>query len=394
MLQTPAANSAIKTQLLRREELETYLPAWHDLCGRAVEHNVYYSPQYALALLDNIDRNKDISFAMIWEHDRLIGMLPVTRAKLAIPLVGPSGSAWATKYTFSCTPLLDNVRKREAADALLAVLASIREGEWVIPTINTQGEACRVLISALGRRGSPWTFAGRFQRAALETGLTFDEHMQRHVSAKRRKDLVRNRRRLEQLGKVEHEGHRSGPGLARAVSQFLAIEAAGWKGKRGTALACAERTRKFALDAFTGDDNAICRADVLTLDALPIAVSLIALAGDTGFAVKCAYDETYRKCSVGLLLEVEVVRSFLLEKWARRLDGATAGPHVIDGLWSERIEVADFMFSLSSHRPEQRLHAVATCDRLKRSVRNGAKRALISLPGMLSPDKPGREAAP
>src|SRR5437660_8470291 len=118
--------------------------------------------------------------------------------------------------------------------------------------------------------------------------------MQSREPAGRRKSLARNRRRLEQLGKVGHEVHCFGQGLDDAAVAFLKIEASGWKGKRGTALACDEPSRKFAIGAFTGEQhNSICRADVLTLDGTPIAVSLITTAGRTGFAVKACYDETY-----------------------------------------------------------------------------------------------------
>ena len=350
------------------------------MCARSIEDNVYYSPQYAQALLHNVERDTSVRFAVVWEGARLVGLLPFTAPKLSIPLLGPSGRAWQTKYTFSCTPLLEKSRPCDAAAALLDVLASVSEGEWIIPAVNTQGGACQAMIQAFERTGQPWLFSNQFQRATLAAGASVDEHMQSQVSSKRRKDLARNRRRLEELGKVAHESHRFGEGLQRAVLAFLKIEASGWKGKRGTALACNEKTRQFAIDAFTGAAaNSICRADMLTLDGVPIAVSLIVFAGGTGFAVKCTYDETYRSYSVGLLLEVEVIRSFLSERWASRLDAATAGAHVIDSLWSGRIEVADLIFSLSPRYPERRLAVFQHAEKVKTNFKGAIKRSLTRL---------------
>jgi hypothetical protein len=37
-------------------------------------------------------------------------------------------------------------------------------------------------------------------------------------------------------------------------------------------------------------------------------------AGGTGFTVKCTYDEAYRSYSAGMLLETEVIRSFVAER--------------------------------------------------------------------------------
>jgi CelD/BcsL family acetyltransferase involved in cellulose biosynthesis len=377
MLQVPARELDLRGEVHGRDDLPMLLPAWQDLCGRSIEDNVYYSPQYARALLASVEGERNVAFAVVWDEMRLAAMLPFTSEKFPIPLLRPAGRAWQSKYTFSCMPLLDRLRTKEAAGALLNVLASISQGEWIIPIVNTKGEASQAMIAALERRELPWIFLNRFQRASLEAGTTFDEHMQCHVSSKRRKDLARNRRRLEELGKVGHQSYCFGEGLDRAVSAFLKIEAAGWKGKRGTALACDEKTRKFALNAFTGDEaNSICRADVLTLNDVPIAVSLITLAGRTGFTVKCSYDETYRSYCAGLLLEIEVIRRFLSETWASRLDSGTDGTHVIDSLWPGRTEVADLIFSLSPRNPELRLSAFQISDQMRRNVRTAIKRWL------------------
>ncbi len=377
MLQVPGCGPSLRGEALERDAVPALLPAWQDLCGRTVEDNVYYSPRYAQALLKSVERDKDGGFAVVWDESRLVAVLPFMSPKFAIPVLRPAGRAWQSKYTFSCTPLLDKSLKTEAAEALVNVLGSISEGEWIIPTVNTEGEACRSMIAALVRRGTPWVFSNHFHRATLEAGGTFDEHMNGHVCSKRRKSLARNRRRLEELGQVEHESHSFGAGLERAVSAFLEIEANGWKGKRGTALACEEKTRQFATNAFTGEEaNSICRADVLTLDGAPIAVSLIVLAGRTGFAVKSSYDESYRSYSPGLLLETEVIRSFLSGNWAGRLDSATSGTHVLESLWPGRIEVADLMFSLSPRNSELRLSALQISNRMRRNIRTGLKRLI------------------
>jgi CelD/BcsL family acetyltransferase involved in cellulose biosynthesis len=347
---------------------------WQDLCARTAEDNVYYSPRYARALLDTVDAQRGVRFATVWDGSVLLAVLPFTIPRLALPIVRPSARAWQSKYTFSCMPLLDKTRVYEAAAALLELLAAARNGEWRIPVVNTQGEASGALTHALDQSGCPWSFAGEFQRASLEPQNSLEDHLGRNVSSKRRRDLARNRRRLEQLGTVGHATHGAGEGLARAVSTFLALEKKGWKGQRGTALACDELSTRFAVQAFTGDEaTSICRADVLTLDGEAIAVSLVAFAGDTGFTVKCAFDEAYRTYSAGLLLELEVIRSLCAEKWARRLDAATAGAHVVDDLWSGRVVVADLIFSVAGRHPEVRFRLFRFFDALERRLREWAK---------------------
>ena len=377
MLHFPGWKLGLRGEVLWRDDLPRLLPAWEDLCSRAVEDNVYYSPRYAQSLLRTVAMKRDVGFAAVWDGLTLVALLPFRTARIPTPLLRPDGWAWGTEYTFSCTPLLDRVQSLEAADALLDVLASVRRGEWLLPTLNVHGEACQAMVGALERRGFPRVLVNHFERATVERGLSFEEHMQGRVSPKRRKELARCRRKLEALGSVKHQTFSFGDGLETALAAFLEIEARGWKGQRGTALACKPETLSFAQQAFTGDESSsICRADVLTLNDVPIAVNLAVIAGSTAFTVKGCFDENYRSYGAGLLLEVEVLRSFLSEGWASRLDAATSGAHVIDDLWPGRIEVADLMFSLSPRHPRQRLSGLKRTNQVRTDLKARAKRSI------------------
>lgn len=357
-----ALHQDLTGEILDRKAMRTHLTAWEDLCMRSAEDNVYYSPRYVRALLDHVERDQ-VEFAVIWKRSKIVALLPFTRSKLTIPLLWPSRSAWKTKYNFNSVPLLDRELTTEACETLLELLASVSDGEWIFPDANLQGPVTQSLLEAMARKGVPSIFANKYSRAVLETGATFEEHMQLNISKKRRKSLARNRRRLEELGKVEFESNTSGDGLRHAIDVFLEMEMSGWKGQRGTALACRDGTRKFAIEAFSGEEAHSCgRADVLKVDGTPVAVSLAVLSGHTGFTVKCCYDEYYGSYSPGLLLEVEVIRSFLSENWATRLDSATIEGHVIEDLWPDRTEVGDIVFSLASRNPRMR------CAVLKRSI--------------------------
>lgn len=273
----------------------------------------------------------------------MIALLPICRTRIGAIDLPNVWQAWTTPYTLSCIPLLDRDLADQATITLVEGLKSFHRGIWIIPTINTGGKATKALQDALEQFGASLSKTGRFERAVLQRdGTIFDEYLKEKLSGKRRRDLARNRRRLDELGKLEHLSFTGGDELANAVEAFLEIEKSGWKGERGTALACDPRTAHFARNAFApvGIED-IGRADILTLDDKPIAVSLMILTGRTGFTIKCAYDEEYRSYSVGLVLEIDIIRSFLSEDWADLLDSATAGSHIIDSLWASRIEMAD-----------------------------------------------------
>jgi CelD/BcsL family acetyltransferase involved in cellulose biosynthesis len=372
MLQARSQNASLRGELIGLDELRGIRPHWDDLCARAAEENVYYTPRYARALFDNLP-SEDVGIAIVWQGQRLVALLPVVLSSFSLSPLAPS-QAWYSPYTFSCTPLLDRELAQDAARALLDLLARSSGHEWHFPTLNVDGPACLALTAALHEAGIPFDFSAGFERAALTRGLSFGDYLGKHLSPRRRKDLQRNRRRLEALGSVAHLAYSSGDGLDRAVETFLSIEASGWKGEQETALASEPHTKRFAQQAFA---NGGSRVDLLTLNGDAIAASVVVFAGRVGFTVKCAYDEHYRSYSAGLLLELEVVRSFLDEGWADRLDGATAGAHVIDDLWPDRIRVADLLLSFTSVQPEFRLATLKGWNDIKREVKEAIRREPI-----------------
>jgi hypothetical protein len=190
--------------------LSTLVPHWSDLCQRGTEENVYYSPHYALSLLETVSAKSDVRFVTAWDDGLLVSLQPIVVAALPVPGFIPAGRAWQTDYTFGCMPILDRSRPHDAALALLDGMSMLKSGEWVLPQINAGGPACRAMMDALDSRHTPWVTRGSFSRASIKAGQSFDEHMRDHVSAKRRRELARNRRRLEELGAVVHQSHISG----------------------------------------------------------------------------------------------------------------------------------------------------------------------------------------
>jgi len=370
------ASDVRQVRLLDRNQVPDILPQWRELAGNSLDANVYYSPRYALALLDTVERHTDVRFVTVWKGASLVCLFPVVLHRFSVPGVRPGGAAWQSLYTFSCVPLIDRRDAKPAMRALLDGLAELCAGDWLIPLVYLDGALFETLTTAITERGVPWRSFGSFQRAQLTPGATFEEHMTVAVGNKRRRNVARNRRRLEAEGTVALETCTSGPELARAVEAFLRIEANGWKGRRGTALASHPDSREFALRAFAADEPGACRADLLTLAGNPIAASMTVFSGDTGFTVKCAYDERYAKFGAGLLLEVETIRSFLETPWCARLDAATLTSHVIDSLWPGRREVGILAFSFAGAAAQLRVSGLRNTHRALARAKTAAKRVL------------------
>jgi CelD/BcsL family acetyltransferase involved in cellulose biosynthesis len=129
-------------------------------------------------------------------------------------------------------------------------------------------------------------------------------------SADRRSDLRRARRRADQLGEVEVgvvSPRRED--LPPLLDELYRVEAAGWKGREGTALAADARRRLF----FTALAGAAADAGFLRLAFLRIggraaAVQLAAECGRRFWLLKVGYDEDFKRASPGSLLMLETIR--------------------------------------------------------------------------------------
>jgi CelD/BcsL family acetyltransferase involved in cellulose biosynthesis len=162
------------------------------------------------------------------------------------------------------------------------------------------------LLEALARADRHLTGRWESQRSPRVTlgGGPAEER----ASAKFRANLRRRARRLGELGAVALRRVDRGPEVDAAVDEFLALEASGWKGARGTAIALdpavAGFYRSIARDAAARGALAL-RA--LLLDGRPIAVHLGLVHRGVYYLPKTAYDEALGSVSPGQLLQREVL---------------------------------------------------------------------------------------
>ena len=128
------------------------------------------------------------------------------------------------------------------------------------------------------------------------------------LSSKFLANLRRRARRLAEQGPLSYRRVDGGEGAEEFLDQFFALEAAGWKGRGGTAIAADSRTAAF----YRGLVRAGAREGWLALRALdlggrPVAMHLGLLHRGVYSLPKPAYDEVLAPCSPGQLLFREVL---------------------------------------------------------------------------------------
>lgn len=136
----------------------------------------------------------------------------------------------------------------------------------------------------------------------IELGGDFERY-ERGLSRNRRKALRRHRRKLEAHGELRFEVHEGPDGLERLLERLFAVEAAGWKGRRGTAISSQDRTRRFYTDvARWAAERGWLRLAFLTLDGRAIACDFALQQGGAWYTLKAGYDEEFRSYGPGALL--------------------------------------------------------------------------------------------
>ncbi|RXT48193.1 hypothetical protein B6S44_24315 [Bosea sp. Tri-44] len=332
----------------------TYAEAFADLCQRADAPNLHMAPAAVAAALNFGIASDDIVVltAHEVEGERLLGLWALRRVRtLHSGLIQVLEAPLVPLYEVSSAPVLDRER---ASDVALALVRAIVEAPDLpkilkLPLLPMQGKVFAAIESALAATGSIVTSFERWQRPMLvpEPGDDAERNLRRALGQGYKKRMQQHRQ-IEKAGTLAYERHRSTDAVA-ALEDFLTLEAAGWKGSRGTALAGLPRHGAYIREIvrnFAAVDGA--RIDLLRLDGVPIAGGLLLdLAGQSHF-LKIAYDESKARLSPGRALAIEMLRADFAVGRPFRLDSG-AGDRVDPSAypWGERQEMANAIVALA-----------------------------------------------
>ncbi|MGU3465720.1 GNAT family N-acetyltransferase [Methylobacterium sp. C33D] len=320
----------------------------------------------------------DLRYVTVRAGDRLVALLPYRAARDLSGLGGRVLRPFLSPYVTATAPLVADGPDRAAhAHALVEGLEAASGGcAWRWPLLPTAAGAVPEMLAAMRARGWAIGTVAGFDRPVMDRRADHAAFLAGHPGRAHFKDLRRRARRLAETGTVTHASATAGADLARLVAAFLDLERAGWKGQAGTAMACRPEGAALARALFTDAPGPIgVRADALYLDGRPVAVSLALVDGGTATLLKTAYDEDLRSHAPGLLLEAEIVRACHETGFADRLDSATLEGSALEGLYRDRIPVAEIV-AVPPGRQVISLERRLRLARFEREARSAAKRAL------------------
>lgn len=345
------------------------LEEWRSLATRAAEPNPFFEADFVLAAARHL-RQPTGSVLIAFDDGGWRGCLPVHTSACWRGAPGRWLVASRHDYAFLGTPLLEASAERLAFDAMLGAADRWGPGALVLEWLGRDGPVAAALEASCLARGM--TAYEEFNRAAIARRAepTYFEYL----NARRRKELRRLARRLEdEVGAAAKAVDRANDGAA--VGSFLALEASGWKGRAGTAMASDAAHARFFHDVCTAF-AAAGRLDLLALEAADhtLAMQCNLLADGCLFGFKVAHDETYARYSPGVQLELAAVKRFHARDDAHRMDSCTDPDNeLMNRLWPDRLRLTTLAVPLGTSilRPTVR-GALRLHRRLRRCSTSGA----------------------
>jgi Acetyltransferase (GNAT) domain len=314
--------------------------------------------------------------AAIAEHGELAAIAAVERLGPARGRPLSLSASWMADLPLAGTPLIARHNPEDALARLIAGATRLQGTNAMLFRLVPNNAGFSEMLSQAARRlGVPSPVVLEpFERAALNTGIGFDEWFAGNFARKRRKEFRRLAARLAEQGAVETVARQQGEPLSPWIDDFLALESAGWKGRRGTALACSRDAARFLAESLDRLDE---RGELLfwrlAFDGRPIAMLFAMVTGGTAFLGKIAHDEVFARYSPGVLLIIEATRTLLARPDIACADScAVPGHPMIDNIWRDRVPLADMLIAAPG-TPALLFKAIVAAERIRRPLRSTAK---------------------
>ena len=332
--------------------------AWLDLTTRSAFAAGLSRPEL-LAPLARVTPGIDLH--AIFAEDSLLLALPIQTRGLP-----PTYTSWVTPLTPGGAPHFD----REQGAAAFAALLRKLDRPLLLRGIPLDGP----LMEALTASGEHLRVIERWQRSVLRPQGSFESWVAASLGKKRRGEFRRLKSRLSERGRLEVAELRAGANAAPFAKALLDLEAAGWKGQRGTAIRSQPRVAA-AFPEICGGLHAAgaLRFWQLSLDGRALACLYAIIEGGCAWLGKIAYDENFSKYSPGVLVLLEATERLFAEPGLRLADSCAIPNHpMMDNIWRDRQAIGDVLVA-GPAISRMRFAALAAAETTRRKARGLAR---------------------
>ncbi len=323
--------------------------SWDAVAARASESNAFAERWFMTASARHLDIPADARMLVVRAEDQLIGMMPIFVAPKYGRMPVRHVENWLHYNCFFGAPLVRRSFESYFWYRALDLLDADPNAPAFLHLVALDGDGPLADALLKARKGSAIVY--RSTRAMLQSDLSPNDYYEATVRKKKRKEIGRLQHRLAEMGAVNFSRLSDAADLEAWIDAFLALEASGWKGRDGAALANERATEGFVRDAMRGAFAAghleIVRLD---LDGRVIAMLVNFLTPPGSFSFKIAFDEEFARFSPGVLIQLENLK-ILEVPGVRWMDSCAVEDHpMINSLWAERRDIVRITVPLKGKR--------------------------------------------
>lgn len=353
----PAARELRAVVVESPEACAPLLAQWEGLARESLEPNVFYEPWMLLPALAHLGPFPGLRLVFFFgpsiedrSREILCGLFPLqicrTETAVSLSAIGLLRHA----FCYLRTPLLRARYAREVVSAFFDWASATHQEASVLELgeMVSDGPFRQLVTDELYRRGTLTFPVNAHTRALFRPSGTADAYLEQALSSRHRRELKRKARRLADIGAVRWEAPEPSTDIHAWTEAFLRLEASGWKGRCGTALASAPARKAFFHEVVRG---AFERGRLLGL-GLRVGERLAAqrlsfTSGSGAMAFKLAFDEAFAPQSPGVLLEMENIRRLHAPSAPAWMDcGAVPYSELFNRMWLHRRTIETLLLSI------------------------------------------------
>lgn len=352
--------------------------AWRELADNALVPAAGSGPEWLGALLETMGGKAHL--LKVASGSDITGMMAVEVRDHGDGYPARVAASWHTDLTFAGTPLIAAENPDRAFAGIIDAARRECGAHALIINGMEDNEALLAAVDAAGELGVAWRRIASHQRAALRpAGASYEAWLEASFSRKKRKEFRRLKARLGETGTLSFDALEPGEPVTPWIEDFLALEQAGWKGRRGTAVAgneILERALRVALEGLAAHgDLGFWK---LAVDGRPVAMLFAVMSGDRAWPVKIAHDEAFARFSPGSLIILEATRELMRSGRFSLVDScAVPGHPQIESLWRDRIGICDIMIATPG-TPGWLFALLVATERSRHTLRAVAKKAFYA----------------
>jgi len=319
---------------------------WRDLVSRS-SSNVFMDPAALNAVTEM--HFADVRMLLAWEQGaeppRLVGLWALRLQ--SVGWLWPSLlEALPHNYAVLSNPVIDPHYVSDVIPAFFAAIAGSALPHVIsLRSFDTEQPSYAAIVAAMAEQGG----APLKLRESLRPVVTRSFGIKK--SGATRKKLRQDANRLAALGVIDVVNARAPQDVRAAFEIFLAMEAASWKGKRGTALLSSDTDAAFVRHLIAGlADEGNASVALLRIDGRAIAAQVLMYCGATAYTWKIAYVREYARYSPGTLLVDKVAEQLFATPGIETVDSCSVADGFMGRLWAGRYNMVDMLVDVGPGR--------------------------------------------